>query len=141
MAVTPAMIEAVRVEIQDVDPALPILPDSTITYFLEKHSENIQQASLDAARAVLMRLSMDSADEVVDILSLKGSKAAEQYRLSLELYLKNPLLNPVYQTAKGWIGGTSNKDIESTYVDPDQNYVRVPAKEYPPDTTKSFFSV
>lgn len=141
MAVTPEMIEAVRLEVQDTDPGLPILPDATITYFLEKHSESIPLASMDAARAILMRLSMDSSDEVVDILSIKGSKAAEQYRLALELFLKNPMLNPLLQSARGWIGGTSNKDIDSTYVDPDQNYVKVPAKCYPTDQTKSFFSV
>lgn len=141
MAVTPEMIEAVRIETQDLEAGLYILSDDTLTYFLTKHNENITLASLDAARAILMRLSMDSSDEVVDILSIKGSKAAENYRLALEMYIKNPLLNPIYQTAKGWIGGTSNKDIASTYVDPDQNYVRVPAKCYPPNETKSFFSV
>ncbi len=82
MAVTPEMITAVRLEVADNDPALPILSDDEITYLLNKQNESIRKASLDAARIILLKLSQ-VGDEVVGMMSVKGSKVAEQYRLSL----------------------------------------------------------
>lgn len=122
-------IQAVRYEVQDVEVALPVLDDSTYEYILTKNNGSIAFSSIDAARMILMRLSY-SVDEVVDILSLKGSKAAEQWRYALELYIKNPMLNPIYKSVNPYAGGISKSDIATNLADTDQNTV------VPPDKTK-----
>ena len=114
MAVTPEMIMKVRYEVQDLaGPGLYILDDTTITYFLEKNSEIIRLASLDAARAILLRLSMNATDEIVDIFSIKGSKSASEYRQSLELYLKNTTLNSSGVDLMPYAGGVSVSDMQA----------------------------
>ena len=67
-------------------------------------------------------------EETVDIFSIKGSKAAEQYRLALQLFLTSPSTNPVLQNAKGWIGGVSNADIIENLNNSDNNLVTVPSE-------------
>ena len=89
-------IEIVRIEVQDIDPSLPLLPDTTYEYLLEKNENNIARTSIDAARIILMQLSQ-RGDETVDIFSIKGSRVADTYRQALELYLRNPTLNPLMQ--------------------------------------------
>jgi hypothetical protein len=137
MAVTPDMINAVRLETADFDPALPILSDLEITYFLTKNTESIKRASLDAARVILMKLAQ-SGDDMVGIISVKGSKVAEQYRLALELYLKSPYLNPVLSGLGSFVdvngdtqnpvyaGGISNSDMLANVSNSDNNYIPSP---------------
>lgn len=134
MAVTPDMINAVRLETADFDPALPILSESEITYFLTKNTESIKRASLDAARVILMKLAQ-SGDDMVGIISVKGSKIAEQYRLALELYLKSPYLNPILSGLGSFVdtdgdtqnpvyaGGISNSDMLANTSNTDNNYI------------------
>lgn len=101
-------VQMVRVEVGDVDPALPILPDDTYDYLLTKNNNSIPRASLDAARIILMNLSQRT-DDTVDIFSVKGSKAASEYRQALALFISNPSLNPVLAAANlsVFFGGTS----------------------------------
>ena len=137
MAITPEMINAVRYEIGDFDPSLPLMSNDEITYFLNKNSESVRRASLDAARVALMKLSQ-TGDSMVGIISVKGSKVAEQYRLALELYLKSPHLNPIlsglgsFVDADGktqnpiYAGGISNADMLANVTNPDNNYIPNP---------------
>lgn len=119
---TPEDIQKIRYELNDNTVGLYILDDSTITYYLEKNEGSISRTSIDCARCILLRLSMDSADKVVDVISVKGSKAAEQYRLALELYLKSPSLNPLYNTVSGWAGGISRTEMLDNNLNPDNYY-------------------
>lgn len=133
----PEMINAVRIEVADTDPALPILSDEEITYFLNKQNGSVRKASLDAARVILLKLSQ-SGDEVVGIISIKGSKVAEQYRESLKLYLNNPHLNPILDGLGSFVdsdgktqnpiyaGGISNSDMLANTSNPDNNYIPNP---------------
>ena len=121
----PTNIEKVRMEVADTDPSLPILTDDVYEYFLEKNHDNISRAALDAARAILLNLAQ-RGDETVDILSIKGRGAAEQYRLALELFLRDPNLNPVLQNARGYFGGVSISDMEQNNANPDNNVVKFP---------------
>lgn len=135
--VGPEMINAVRIEVADTDPALPILSDEEITYFLNKQNGSVRKASLDAARVILLKLSQ-SGDEVVGILSLKGSRIAAEYRESLKLYLNNPHLNPIldglgsFVDADGktqnpvYAGGISVSDMQANTANPDNNYIPNP---------------
>lgn len=121
--VTPEDIQKIRYELNDNSgPGLYILDDSTISYYLEKNQGSISRSSIDCCRAILLRLSMDSKDQICDILAIKSYKTAEQYRLALELYLKNPFTNPLIGSANGWVGGISVSEMQANINAPD-NYV------------------
>ena len=120
-------IQKVRIEVADLDPGLPLLADDEYAYLLEKNNNSIVRASVDAARIILLKLSQQT-DETVSIFSVKGSKAAEQYRLALELYIKNPQLNPLYNNLQGYFGGVSISDMEANVANPDNNIVENPCK-------------
>ena len=126
MAVTPEMISACRTEVGDVVIELPILADSEYTYFLTKNSENIRRASLDAAKTILLKISLNSKDSVVDVLSIKTSMQADQYRKALQLYIKSPELNGMYSTVSAWAGGISKSDMQANVDNLDNNTVLPP---------------
>lgn len=125
MAVTQELIQQVRWEVADSDPALPILADDVYTYYLTKNNESVRRASMDAARAILFRLAMSSSEDTVDIFTIKGRHAAEQYRLALELFLKSPDLNPVLQNTQVYAGGISKSDMLANETI-DNNTVKLP---------------
>jgi hypothetical protein len=141
MAVTPEMIMQVRYEIQDVTPGLYILDDTTITYYLTKNAESIPRASLDAARAVLMRLAMTSTEEIVDIFSIKTKAQAEQYRLALQMYLANPNLNPLLNNTQAYFGGISKAEMLENNANSDNNTVTNPYTENIPSFPSKPFEV
>lgn len=118
---TPEAIDQVRMEVADTEAGLYILPDATYEYILTKNEGSISRSSIDAARMILMRLSISSRDTVVDVISLKGSKTAEAYRQALILYISNPSLNPLYNNINGWAGNVSVSEIESNSNNPDNN--------------------
>lgn len=126
MAVTPEMISACRTEVGDIVIELPILTDAEYTYFLGKNNENIRRASLDAAKTILLKLSLSSKDSVVDVLSIKTSMQADQYRKALQLYIKSPELNGMYSTVSAWAGGISKSDIQANIDNLDNNAVLPP---------------
>lgn len=131
-------IQKVRLEIQDNTPGLYILSDDEITYFLEKNSNSIAFASMDSARAILFNLAQRT-DETVDIFSIRGGKAAEQYRLALELFLRDPNLNPVLKNVQAYFGGISLADMRANDANLDNNTVNTPY-DCPPVKAGDFFS-
>lgn len=104
-------IMKVRTEVADTDINFPILSDDEYEYLLEKNNNSIRSSGLDAARIILMKLSITATDQTVDIFSIKGAKAAEQYREALKLYLRSPDLNPLMNTAMPYAGGLSRSDM------------------------------
>ena len=124
MAVTPEMILSVRREIGDTDTVFPLLSDADYEYFLTKNNENIRAASMDAARAALLQLSIRASDRTVDTLSIKNSKAAEAYRQALILYLRSPDLNGLYKTVNPYGSGISKSDMLANDTTPDNNFVK-----------------
>lgn len=112
-------IQMLRLEVADTDINFPILSDDEYAYLLEKNNDSMRTAALDAARIILLKLSINSGDQTVDIFSVKGSKAAEQYRESLKLFLKNPDLNPVLNKAMPYAGGISKADMAENIANPD----------------------
>ena len=119
-------IQKLRLEVGDVDVSFPILDDTSYEYFLEKHSNNLNRAGLDAARAILFQLSTRNS-ETVDVFSVKNN-SAESYRQALLLYIKDPNLNPLYKNLKGYVGGVSLSDMEANNADLDNNIVENPCK-------------
>lgn len=112
-------IQKVRIEVGDSAVEFPILSDDEYEYLLEKNNNSIRASGIDAARIILMKLSINSSDQVVDIFSIKSAKAAEQYREALKLYLKSPDLNPLMNTAMPYAGGISRSDMVANNSDSD----------------------
>lgn len=140
MAYTPTSIDIqkIRWELQDnAGPGLYIIDDQTIAYFLEKHSGSIARASVDAAKTILFSLSMNSADEQISILSIKGSKAASSYLEALKLFIKDSTLNPMYQNAGAWAGGISKSDIVNNNNNCDNNIPKLSSEHLNPSCYSS----
>lgn len=119
-------IQKLRVEVGDTDVSFPILDDTSYEYFLEKHSNNLNRAGLDAARAILFQLSTRNS-ETVDVFSVKNT-SAESYRQALLLYIKDPNLNPLYKNLQGFFGGVSISDMEANNANCDNNIVVSPSE-------------
>ncbi len=138
--VTPELINAVRIETGDTDPALPIISDEEITYALNKYNLSVNKAWPQVCSWILFKLAQ-SGEDIVGILGVKNSKVAEQYRLALELKLKNPAFNPLieglgsYVDANGktqnpiYAGGISVSDMQANNANPDNNYIPNPIYE------------
>lgn len=120
-----SLIQQVRIEVADISVEFPLLDDNTYQYFLDKNLSNIRKSALDAAKTIMLLLSM-RGEETVDIFSIKGSKAAEQYRLALAMYISNPALNPVLSSVNPYAGGISLTDMTSNIENVDNNYVKTP---------------
>jgi hypothetical protein len=104
--------QKVRLHIQDNQPEFYLISDDEIDYLLEKNNNNIIRTSIDASKIILLNLAM-RGDSQVDIFSIKGAKSAEQYRLALESFIKNPDLNPMLNISEGYAGGVSKEDFEA----------------------------
>ena len=135
MALT--LIQQVRLNVADSEPGLYIISDDEIQWLLEKNSNSVPRASIDAARIILLNLSQ-RGDEVVDIFSIKGKSAAEQYRLALELFIKDPNLNPLIGNLQGYFGGVSKADMQTNNDNCDNNIVENPTKDRYPLSTDPF---
>lgn len=118
-------IHAMRIELGDTSPEFPIMSDDEYNYFLSKHDWNIRRASMDAAKSIMLKLSMRT-DETVDIFSIKGSSAAKNYMSALQLFIKNPDLNALYDKVQGYAGGVSNSDMQANDSNLDNNIVKQP---------------
>lgn len=135
MALTP--IQECRVAVGDLDPALPFLDDTTYEFFLSKHNGSIRKASLDAARSILFLLCQRTS-ETIDVLSIQGGhKAAEQYRLALQMMISSPEFNPVFTSVQGYAGGISNSDYELNLANTDNKAVATPQETLQRETTSS----
>jgi len=144
MALTP--IQIIRLTVQDNSVGLYIISDEEIQYFLDKNESNINRTALDCARVILFNLSM-RGDNTVDILSIRGSKTAESYRLALQMFLRDPSMNPVLANCQGYAGGISVSDMQSNIDNPDVNYARTPEDipanpvQYPGSYADSYFRI
>ena len=125
-------ISKVRVLIGDTDPALPILSDEEYEFFLSQSNGNVTRASMSAASAALFKLSMRTRRDV-DILSIHGQQAAQNYIAALKLYISNPSINVGLLLAEGYAGGISKADMQANDANPDNN---VPIQPY--QTTNAY---
>lgn len=135
MALT--LIQQVRLNVADNSPGLYIISDDELGYLLEKNNNNVARASLDAAKIILLNLSQRT-DETVDIMSIKSSSAATAYRLALELFIKDPNLNPLIGNLQGYFGGISKSDMQANNDNCDNNIVENPTKDRYPLSTGPF---
>jgi hypothetical protein len=131
-------IHALRMELGDTDVTLPIMSDTEYRYFLDKNDWSIRRAALDAAKSILLKLSMRS-DESVDIFSVKGTGTAKQYMQALQMYIKNPDLNQNLQNLQGYAGGVSISDMQANDATTDNNVIVQPSTS--PSFPTSFFGI
>jgi hypothetical protein len=121
-------VHALRIELGDTSVEFPIMSDDEYNYFLGKHDWSIQRASMDAAKSIMLKLSMRT-DETVDIFSIKGSSAAKNYMQALQMYIKNPSLNSLYDKVQGYAGGISKADMLKNDANSDTNRFIKPENE------------
>lgn len=119
-------IQSVRLLVQDNAVGFYFLSDDEIDFFLNRNNQNINRTALEAAKVILLQLSLRSSNDTVDIFSLSGSKAAEQYRMSLQLFLRDPSLNPVFANVTAYAGGISLADMQANADNTDNNIVCTP---------------
>lgn len=121
-------IKALRIELGDTDVNFPIMSDEEYRYFLDKNDWVVRRSCLDAAKSMLMKLSL-RPDESVDIFSIKGSSSAKQFMQALQMYISNPDLNPIYTNAMPYAGGISKSDMVANDANPDNNIVITPSQD------------
>lgn len=141
MALT--ILQQIRLEVGDTDVSLPILSDTEYEYFLEKHNNALYRASVDAARVILFKLSVNSSDQTVDIFSIKGSQAAKAYMEALKLYIRDPNLNQIGTNLQGWVGGISIAEMQANDANLDNNlFINPTNSPYNiPSSTDQYFGV
>lgn len=121
-------VHALRIELGDTSVEWPIMSDDEYNYFLGKHDWSIQRASMDAAKSIMLKLSMRT-DETCDIFSIKGSSAARNYMQALQLFIKNPSLNSMYDKVQGYAGGISKSEMLANDSKSDTNHFVKPNTE------------
>lgn len=123
-----ATIQDLRYELGDTSAEFPIMTDAEYTYFLTKNSNALHRSAMDAAKSIMLKLSMRT-DETVDIFSIKGASAAKNYMQALQMYIKNPDLNAMYEKVQGYAGGISKADMLANDSNLDNNIVKDPQAE------------
>jgi hypothetical protein len=123
-----ATIQDLRYELGDTSPEFPIMSDAEYQYFLTKNSNALNRSAMDAAKSIMLKLSMRT-DETVDIFSIKGASAAKNYMQALQIYIKNPDLNTLYDKVQGYAGGISKADMQANDANLDNNIVKDPQAE------------
>lgn len=140
MALT--LIQQVRLNTQDNTPGLYIISDAEIEYLLEKNNNNVNRASVEAARIILFNLSMRT-DETVDVFSIRGSQSSKAYMEALKLYIRDPSLNQVGNNLQGYVGGISIEDMQANDANLDNNiFINPTNSPYNiPSSTDQYFGV
>jgi hypothetical protein len=130
-------VQSLRYELGDTDVNFPIMSDAEYTYFLTKNDNSVRRASLDAAKSIMLKLSMRT-DETVDLFSIKGAAAAKNYIAALQAYVKNPELNQSLQVLQGYAGGISKADMIANDANSDNNIIIPPTQNNTGLPTLSF---
>ena len=118
--------QQVRLLCQDNTPGLYIISDDEIDFLLQRNNNNVDKAVYEALQ-IMLRYLAQRGDESIDIFSIRGSKSAEQLRLAIELYLKDPANNPLYKNLKGYVGGVSISDMDANNANLDNNVIQSPS--------------
>ena len=121
-----SLIAQVRLLVQDNEVGFYFLSDDEIQFFLDRNNQSVNKTSLECAKVILLQLSLRSNNETVDLFTISGVKAAEQYRLALQLFIRSPNLNPVFQNITAYAGGISKADMQANIDNTDNNYISTP---------------
>ena len=140
MALSP--VQQIRLMIQDNTPGLYIISDEELEFLLERNNDNVNRASVEAARIVLFNLSMRN-DESVDVFSIRSSQSAKAYMEALKLYIRDPNLNQIGNNIQGYASGISLEDMQANDANADNNiFVNPTNSPYDiPSNTNNYFGV
>jgi hypothetical protein len=100
----------VRLNVGDIWQDMELLSDADYQYFLDKYSGSVRRATLDAARAILFKISRFSRERTGDI-EVYGSEWFKNYRNALMDMVKNPELS--MSVAMPYAGGISKEDMRA----------------------------
>lgn len=100
----------VRLNVGDIWQDMELLSDTDYQYFLDKYSGSVRRATLDAARAILFKISRFSRERTGDI-EVYGSEWFKNYRNALMDMVKNPELS--MSVAMPYAGGISKEDMRA----------------------------
>lgn len=123
-------VQKLRIEVQDTSVEFPLLSDEEYQYILDKNNLSIRKSSLDAARMILFKLSIESVDDTVSVFSIKGSQAAKAYMEALKLFINNQALNPLALDGTVYAGGISKTDYAANAANPDNIVPDLKPAEY-----------
>ena len=132
-------VQKLRIEVQDTSVEFPLLSDEEYQYILDKNNLSIRKASLDAARMILFKLSIESVDDTVSVFSIKGSQAAKAYMEALKLFINNQALNPLVLDGTVYAGGISKTDYAANAANSDNIIPDLKPAEYQPASTANPF--
>ena len=102
--------DRVRLLVGDIWDDFEILQDADYQFWLDKHDGNETRSALDAARAILFKLTRLTRERTGDI-EVYGSEWFKDYRAALQDMLKNPDLS--INIAMPYAGGISKSDMAS----------------------------
>lgn len=113
-------VDRVRLAVGDIWSDMEMLTDADYEYFLERNNANENRATLDAARAILFKLTRMTRERTGDI-EVYGSEWFKNYKDALLLILKDP--NAAISLAVPYAGGISKSDMLANDLNSD-NVVR-----------------
>lgn len=105
---TNSATDRVRLLVGDIWDDFEILQDTDYQYWLDKYDGNENRSALDAARAILFKLTRLTRERTGDI-EVYGSEWFKDYRAALQDMLKNPDLS--INIAMPYAGGISKSDM------------------------------
>ena len=100
--------DRVRLLVGDIWDDFEILQDADYQFWLDKYLGNENRTALDAARAILFKLTRLTRERTGDI-EVYGSEWFKDYRAALQDMLKNPDLS--INIAMPYAGGISKSDM------------------------------
>lgn len=118
-----SLVDQVRLAIGDVSCGdEEWLSDDTYEWLLQKYSNNVNRASLDAARFILFALTRNVRERAGQI-EFYGSEQYRNYKDALVEYLRNPNMSLFIPSP--YAGGISKSDIQANIDNTDNNPVTI----------------
>jgi hypothetical protein len=109
-------IDRIRLNVGDIWEDMEMLADADYQYFLDAANGNENRATMDAARAILFKLTRMTRERTGDI-EVYGGDWFSNYMKALQLILKNPDIS--ISLAVPYAGGISRSDMQANRCDPD----------------------
>lgn len=102
--------DRVRLHVGDINDDIELLSDAEYQYYLTKYNGSERRAALDAARAILFKITRYSRQRTGDI-EVYGAEWFKNYRDALMMMLTNPELTIAIPVP--YAGGISTSDMQS----------------------------
>ncbi|ATW58224.1 hypothetical protein CNR37_00004 [Pseudomonas phage ventosus] len=109
-------VDRIRLNVGDIWDDMEYLTDADYEYFLAAAGGNERRATMDAARAILFKLTRMTRERTGDI-EVYGGDWFSNYMKALQLILKDP--NISISLAVPYAGGISRSDMQANRCDPD----------------------